>query len=256
MVYKFEKNNKINSKTVKLSIVVTLVGIAICKVLYDMNINNVIDAREYYKDTSEIMSLAAVVNQDDYVLQRINEKYENSNIEVYYPITKYELLNKEVKNIIDVKIAKFKENVKDNVEYSLFINFDMNKYNNYISFVFHVLEDYAGAHPNIYIFTINYDIKNNCIINIDTLISKNNNILNLMSKYTHTNLSNNEKIKEIDMPYMLINGTKPIKTNFEDFIFIEEGITVFFEKYQIAPYTYGEFCVTIPYMELNFKIND
>lgn len=255
MVNKF-KNKKKNNKTIKLCVASILICMAFCVAIYNMNVNSVIDARKDYESTSETMSLSVTVNQNDYVLQRVNEKYKNSNIEVYYPVTKYEILDKEVKNIIDVKIAKFKENVKDDIEYSLLINFDMNKYSNYISFVFHVLEDYAGAHPNLYIFTVNYDIKNNCIINIDTLSSKNNDILNLMSKYTYTNLSNNVKIKEINMPYMLKNGTKPIKTNFEDFIFTKDGLIVLFEKYKVAPYAYGEFEVTIPYAELNLKITD
>jgi len=212
----------------------------------------------YTKNVSvkEVMSLSVVVNQEDYLLQKNNEKYRNSNIEVYYPITKYEVLNNEIKTILDTKIFKFKENIKDNIEYSMLINFDMYKYNNYISFVFHVLEDYAGAHPNTYIFTVNYNIKDNTIININTLVNKNNNILNLMSKYAYKNLLNNDKIKVINLLYMLKNGTKPIKTNFENFAFEKNGIIVFFEKYQVAPFAYGEFCITIPYLELNFKIDD
>lgn len=258
MMYKIEKRSKkkINSNVISFSIIILLISIATCATIYSNNINKVIDAKETYEYADTTMSLSAVVDQGDYVVQRINEKYRNSNIEVYYPVTKYELLNAELKNITDAKIAKFKEDIKDNVEYSMFINFDMYKYNDYISFVFHLLEDYAGAHPNTYIFTINYDIKNNCIINIDTLISKNNDILNLMSKYTYNSLSNDEKIKEINMSYMVIDGTKPIKTNFENFIFSNEGLIIFFERYQVAPYSYGEFWVTIPYEQLNLKINE
>ena len=77
-----------------------------------------------------------------------------------------------------------------------------------------------------------------------------------MSKYAYTNLSKNDKIKEVNMPYMLTNGTKPIKANFKSFVFTKDGIIVFFEKYQIAPYSYGEFWITIPYLDLNLKISD
>ncbi|MDD2377195.1 MAG: RsiV family protein [Clostridia bacterium] len=222
--------------------------------LYILKVNNIIETKN--ENIKETIALRTIASQDDYVLQRINEKYKNSNIEVYYPVTKYEVLNKEVKSIIDAKISKFKENIKDNVKYSMFINFDIYKYDNYIGFVFHVLEDVAAVHPNTYIFTVNYNIKNNCIINIDTLISENNNILNLMSKYAYITLSNSDKIKEINMPYMLTNGTKAIKTNFESFVFTKYGMVIFFEKYQIAPYTHGEFCITIPYLELNLNISE
>ncbi len=251
MLYKLK-----NKVVIKISVFAIMLSIGICKIVYDVNANNVIDAREEYQYISETMSLNVIANEEDYVVQRINEKYKNSNIDVYYPVTKYELLNTEMKNIIDVKIAKFKANVKENTEYSLFINFDMYKYNNYVSFVFHVLEDFMGAHPNTYIFTVNYNIKDNSIINIDTLIAKSNNILDQMSKYAYKKLSDDKKIKEINLQSMLANGTKPIKTNFEDFIFTNKGLTIFFEKYKVAPYASGEFVVTIPYIELSLKITD
>jgi len=246
MIDKLKNNIKV--------IIIILIILAAFKVLYDLNSNSIIETKD--ENIKETITLSAIVSQDDYVLQRINEKYKNSNIEVYYPVTKYEVLNKEVQSIIDAKISKFKESIKDNVEYSMFINFDLYKYDSYIGFVFHVLEDVAGSHPNTYIFVVNYNIKDNYIINIDTLVSKNNNILNLMSKYAYTTLSNNDKFKEINMPYMLANGTKAIKTNFKNFTFTKDGLTVFFEKYQIAPYAYGEFWISIPYLELNLTINE
>jgi hypothetical protein len=254
MINKLNNKRKVNIGNVIICITIILICIIAINVIPKVCVNNMINTKS--ETAKETMSLSVIVNQDDYVVQRINEKYKNSNIEAYYPATKYELLNAEIKTIIDTKISKFKENVKDDIKYSLFINFDIYKYDNYIGFVFHVLEDYVGAHPNTYIFTVNYNIKDNCIINIDTLISKNNNILNLMSKYSYANLSNVDKIKELNLPYMLISGTKPIKTNFKSFIFTKDGIVVFFEKYQIAPYTYGEFCITIPFLELNLDILD
>jgi len=254
MINEFKNRIKIGSKSIIIFIVIIFICIAVIKLISSFATKNIINSKD--ENTRETLALSAIVNQDDYVVQRINEKYRNSNIEVYYPTTKYEVLNKEVKIIIDSKISIFKESIKDNIEYSLFTNFDIYKYDNYIGFVFHVLEDYAGSHPNTFIFTVNYNIKDNYIINIDTLINKNNNILNLMSKYAYKNLSTNNKIKEINLPYMLKNGTKPIKTNFDNFVFTRDGMIVFFEKYQIAPYTYGEFWITIPYLDLNLKISD
>lgn len=249
MDFKYRKKGKYNNYTIKVGIVIVLIGIA-SFIVYTINVDYVIGAKEEVKET---MSAA---NQDDYVLQRINEKYRNSNIESYFPVTKYEILNKEIKNIVDARIKRFKDNVKDDIKYSMFINFDMYKCDNYIGFVFHVFEDFAGAHPNTYIVTVNYNIKSSSISNIDTLIKKNNSILSLMSKYSYTSLSNEDKIKEINMLSMLKNGTKPTKDNFDNFVFTKDGLTVFFEKYQIAPYAAGEFSLTIPYEELNLKLND
>ncbi len=246
----------VKNKSIKFSIIVILVTLVICKVVYDMNVNTVTEVREDYEYTSETISLSVIVDQDNYVLQRNIEKYMNSNIEVYYPATKFEILNNEIKSMINTTVSNFKENVKDDIVYSLFINYDVYSYKDYISFVFHSNEDYAGAHPNTYIFTVNYNIKNNSIINIDTLINSNNNILNLISKYAYTNLANSKKMKEINMPNMLVNGTKPTKTNFRNFAYTQYGIIFFLERYQVAPYSYGEFCITIPYEQLNLNINE
>jgi len=256
MNLKFTRKIKLNRKNMGLGLIILLVGAITLKVIYDINSNSVISVREEYEYLKETMSLISIVNSEDYVLQRVNEKYKNSNIEVYYPVTKYDLLNKEVKKIIDSRIDKFKQDVKDEIEYSLFINFDMYRYKNYYGFLFHVLVDFAGAHPNTNLFTVNYNSKDNKVINIDTLINSNNNIINLMSKYSYNILLQDEKIKEIKMPHMLKDGTVASKTNYDNFVFGREGLIVFFEKYQVAPYAYGEFSVNIPYVELNLKITE
>lgn len=250
----FIKKDKLSGKNMGLWLIILLVGAITLKVIYDINSNSVISVREEYEYLKETISLISIVNSEDYVLQRINEKYKNSNIEVYYPVTKYDLLNNEVKKIVDAKINKFKEEVKDEIEYSLFINFDMYRYKDYYGFVFHVLVDFAGAHPNTNLFSVNYNSKDNKLINIDTLVKSNNNILNLISKYSYNSLVQDEKIKELNMPHMLKDGTAATKTNYDTFVFGKEGLIVFFEKYQVAPYAYGEFSVNIPYVELNLKI--
>lgn len=256
MNLKFSDKNRLSRKNMGLGLIMLLVGAITLKVIYGINSNSVISVREEYEYLKETMSLISIVNSEDYVLQRINEKYKNSNIEVYYPVTKYDLLNNEVRELVDDRINKFKQEVKDDIEYSLFVNFDMYRYKDYYSFLFHVLVDFAGAHPNTNLFSVNYNSKDNKIINIDTLIKSNNNILNLMSKYSYNSLLQDEKIKEINMPHMLKDGTVATKTNFDTFVFSRDGLIVFFEKYQVAPYAYGEFPVNIPYVELNLNITE
>lgn len=51
---------------------------------------------------------------------------------------------------------------------------------------------------------------------------------------------------------MLYEGTKPIKENFNNFIFSKNGLIIYFPQYQIAPYSQGEFNVIVPY-NLLFK---
>ena len=79
---------------------------------------------------------------------------------------------------------------------------------------------------------------------IDYLIEKNPNILEKFSKGSRNKLLYNKNI--IDTNIML-EGTKPTKENFSNFVLSNDGIILFFKYYQVAPYSQGEFKVTIPY---------
>ena len=50
---------------------------------------------------------------------------------------------------------------------------------------------------------------------------------------------------------MILDGTLPKKENFSNFAFTDKGLLVFFNRYQIAPYSFGSFNITIPYSDLD-----
>ena len=51
------------------------------------------------------------------------------------------------------------------------------------------------------------------------------------------------KVEDINM---LLEGTIPIINNFKNFVF-SDNIIIFFEEYQIAPYSSGIISLDIPY---------
>ncbi|MEG1705285.1 MAG: RsiV family protein [Clostridia bacterium] len=241
--------NKVNVTSILILGIIIL--LTIFSIMYTFNNVNLVSLNKV--KSINVMSVA--MNNENYVVQKYNEKYINSNIEIYYPVTKYNSLNTYINNFIKDVVNSFKQDVQDDRKYRLLGNFDVFKYNNYISFSFHIMEDFMGAHPNTVIYTINYDIKNDKIINIDLLIEMNNNILNILSKYSFESLSKNQKIKKYKLEDFLKEGTKPNKENFKNFVLTKEGIKILFERYQVAPYAYGEFSVTIPYDKLNLTFN-
>ncbi len=210
---------------------------------------------------ASIKTLAEAVSQDDYVVQNKKEDTEEYNIEIYYPLSKYDKLNNSVNkyieqylNVLNEEVEeKKKNNVNQDIQYMLDINFNYYTYLNYISFVFYATVFNGGAHPNTYIHTIVYDKNNDNIIDIDTLIKKDKNVLDNMSKISYDELYDNERIKGMGTYEMLEYGTKATKENFENFVLTADGVMIFFEKYQVAPYVSGEFTVTIPYDKLNLK---
>lgn len=171
---------------------------------------------------------------------------------VYYPETEYNLLNDEVIKNIDKFINNFKSDIKDaqvqlNQFYTLNIFYNNYEYKDYISFVFHIEYYTGGAHPNHDIWTITYDKLKNTIIDINDLIKINPDILNTLSNISRKELLYNKNIVNSNM---MIEGTAPTIENFSNFVFSKDGLIIFFEYYQVAPYSSGEFQVKIPYDKL------
>lgn len=195
-----------------------------------------------------IINVKAITNNE----YKIEEKTNNYKIIVYYPKTDYSKLNNVINDKMYEYIKEFKENVNNstypiNQYYSLIILYDVYEYDNYISYIFRI-EDYTGgAHPNHRIYTVVYDIKNNEIITINNLININQNILNIFSENSREVLKNNNRITSLTMLY---EGTKPKTENFHNFVFSKDGIILFFQHYQVAPYSQGEFNVVINYKKI------
>lgn len=176
-----------------------------------------------------------------------------NEINVSYPRTKYPLLNdditKKIKAIINEFINYSKTELEYNFTYTVDITYEEFTFNNYLSFVFYTSVYTGGAHPDNKIFTINYDILNNKIITIESIL-KENTLKNLSTESRKILLQNKEIEKDKDSLSMLTEGTTPKKENFRNFIFTENGLIIYFEQYQIAPYYKGSFKVLIPYNKI------
>lgn len=183
----------------------------------------------------------------------------NTNtINVQYPSTEYEKLNKEIKLYLDKQIYEFEKITldKNKTNYYLIINHKEYNYKNYISYIF-FLETYTrGVHPIHLIWTINYDTENNKIITIQDIVAKNPNIVNQLSTYSYDFLSKNKLFQNETVKEMLQDGTTPIEDNFKHFLLSKEGLIIYFERYQIAPYYYGDYYIKIPYNKLDLNIKN
>lgn len=186
----------------------------------------------------------------------IEDKTNKLEINIKYPYYKYKKLN----NIIDTYINNYVKEIRNtsfNENYSfytLYIDYKEYLYKNYISTIFYTEIFLGGAHPNHYINTIVYDKVNNTIIDIDYLINNDIVKLNELSSLSREYLSHNKVFDNTDIKDMLFKGTTSDKNNFKRFIFTDKGIIIFFERYQIAPYYFGEYNILIPYEKVNFNI--
>lgn len=198
---------------------------------------------------------------DDNMDYKVNElddihKYK---IKVYYPMSKYRVLDNEIKRIIYMYIMEFKETINEDVNrnnyYYLDINYDEYQYKDYISYVFYIESYLGGAHPDHGIVTINYNKTGNKIIDIEDLIKLDNDFLNKISRLSRMKLLSDEKFISNDyIKDFFLKGTEPKTDNYKKFVFTDTGIKILFNYYQIAPYYYGDSEIIVPYKDIPLDI--
>lgn len=175
--------------------------------------------------------------------------YQENTIKIVCPSTNYTKLNKRIKKIITNQINDFTKITlnKEKTTYYLIINYKSYSYKTIISYIFFTESYFLGAHPIHEIWTVNYDYKENKFITIDNIINNNQIILNNIANYTYQNLSQKKIFQNETVLNMLKEGTKPRLNNYKHILFSKEGLIIYFDRYQIAPYYYGNYSITIPY---------
>lgn len=216
------------------------------------------------KEKSQMSALSVQVIKSEEMIteKKIEERKKQYKIRIYYPYTPYSTLNQAIESFIQGQIKDFKQNMKEYPLsplqfYTLDISYQTYTYKNYITYVFEIFLDTGGAHPNTYIHTISYNKKTDQIVTINTLIKEQPNILETLSKESRAKLMTSDKFKEAnieDIKDMIIEGTNAVEKNFRNFAFSKDGLILFFENYQVAPYVYGSFEVTIPYSTLKIDV--
>lgn len=244
---------KLNYLFILLIIILLIFSILIFLIMENLELKNTLH------EIKIANSLISISNNKTILEKKIISKSNDLRykIKIYYPYTSHELLNSSIEEKLNTEINTLIEITKKNVispnqYYTIDVIYDYYNYNNYISYVFYISTYTGGNHPNNNIWSITYDIGNDKIITIHNLVNKYPNILDKLSIETRNALKKDKKFeKDKDIiNSMMIDGTKPNKKNFKNFAFSSEVFTVFFEQYQIAPYSYGNFEVTIPYNEL------
>ena len=186
---------------------------------------------------------------------KYNINHNDNNITINYPSTNYPKVNALIKEYLDTNINNFKNITlnKTKTTYYLIINYKEYHYHNLISYIFFSESFTGGAHPIHLIKSFVYNIDTNSFITINTLIKSNPNILNKLSDYTYHTLSNKKIFQNQVVNNMLKEGTLPTTDNFKNILFTDKGLIIYFERYKIAPYYYGDYNITIPYEDLDLK---
>ncbi len=120
---------------------------------------------------------------------------------------------------------------------------------NYVSFVVRVYAYEGGANGREELATFNYDVKKRKEVTLrDLFPEEGDGYLEKVSKASRESLLGvlgfgGESEFALGM---LEEGTKPTEENFRHFTFTDDAVIIYFEKYRVAPGSFGEQRVAIP----------
>lgn len=182
-------------------------------------------------------------------------KEQNYELKIDVPTTSYAKLNDYINNKVNFYVSMFEDSFNTQSDemsnfYSLIIYYKEYVYEDFLSYVFWVESFVGGVHPDHDIWTTVYDKNNDMIIDINYLVKLDEGILEKFSLFSRDSLVYNKKIVDTAM---MMEGTLPRLENFSRFVFTKDGVLLYFPRYQVAPYSSGEFTVSIPYEKLGLS---
>jgi hypothetical protein len=119
-----------------------------------------------------------------------------------------------------------------------------------VSYVFTTSTDTLGAHPNSTYTTFTFDLKTGKALQLADIFLPDSSYLQQLSTLSRSLLT--QKLGSSIDPVGFINpGTTPEAKNFKNFAFDGSNLVVFFDPYQVAPYSSGPQTIKIPLSELS-----
>ena len=175
-------------------------------------------------------------------------------------------LNREIQNYVESQLAQFKQNAMDNwngreatlpadqrqnvpdqpFDFTLIWD-PIQLTPQTISMVIHIEDFEGGANERYDLRAFNYDLQNRRDISLGDLFPNQPDYLQKISSLSHDRLLSH--FNELGagqgvVQSMLESGAAPTAANFSNFTFSGDQITVYFQKYQVAPGSFGEQEVT------------
>ena len=106
-----------------------------------------------------------------------------------------------------------------------------------ISLTFNIYRFSGGAHGNISIDCLNYDVKTGKLLDFSDIFANPQLALALMSELSAKKLT--KKLGEDGDEEMISYGTAPDETNFKNLTLIPDGLIIEFQPYQVGPWSIG-----------------
>lgn len=193
------------------------------------------------------------------ILYRSGEDNEPHAI-IWYPAFGNEQVDSDIKYFVSVQGADFAKDVEDSVpegeekpaSYDLW---EMTGFytlsrpaENIVSVTFNIFSYSGGAHGNLFIRCLNYDLADGKLLELSDLFGDTEQALKIMSAWCQEKLRA-ELGNDLDEE-MMTSGSNPDAANFLNLSLVKDGVVVEFQPYQVGPWSIGPQSVNVPLAQL------
>ncbi len=172
-------------------------------------------------------------------------------------------LNREIKELMLGEVNDFKKNAGER-DASLPPEMQQSSFDagysiayqspDLISISFGISTYYAGAaHPNHHTLVLNYDLKADRTLTLADLFNAGSGYMQAISAYTIKDLK--KQLSPSPDTEWIERGAGPSSENYKSWTITPQGLSIFFDPYQVASYAEGSHVVVVPYAALGNVIN-
>lgn len=245
------------------------------KIILSILVLGIIGAAVYSYMQHKDVPVSPAVTQTQSQPQKVVINSDILSVDITYPVIsgtgkEVEAANASLRAEVDARIESFKKEAEDSAKADIDLPKDIKstvmgspnveeKNDRYVA-IFMGMEWYVrgAAHPFHTINTYIYDYKLGTLISVPDLFKQGSSYLQTLSQISKADLK--AQSKEGDMGYVyqddfVQDGTRPVADNFSKILPLKDGLTVYFEEYQVAAYAAGPQQVVIPYSKLKDVIN-
>ncbi len=114
----------------------------------------------------------------------------------------------------------------------------------------------GAAHPDTQVRIVQYDTREHALLSTADLFASGSDHLGFLSDYCREKLRTILTVTDLgEEGDFIVPGTEPTVENFRNVLVTREGMTVFFNPAQVAPYARGLVSVDIPTSDLSSRIS-
>lgn len=179
----------------------------------------------------------------------LQETEGEPQVSLWYPVLGNPVIDKDILNFIESEAKAFHEDVaeatgEDGEKPASYSTWDLSGIfsverpsDRAISITFNTYMYSGGAHGNLGIDCLNYDLVNNRRLNFNDLFKDPHKALQLMSELSSKKLV--RSLGEDADEEMIAEGTAPDPANFKNLTLTPNGLYVEFQPYQVGPWSIG-----------------